>query len=55
MADDSPIKGSVQSVERAFELLEIMASAGGRQLRSGSWPLAPSCRNQPFIVSSGRC
>ena len=28
MADDSPIKGSVQSVERAFELLEIMASAG---------------------------
>ncbi len=28
MADDSPIKGSVQSVERAFELLEIMASTG---------------------------
>jgi IclR family transcriptional regulator, acetate operon repressor len=28
MADDSPIKDSVQSVERAFELLEIMASAG---------------------------
>ena len=28
MADDSRIKGSVQSVERAFELLEIMASAG---------------------------
>src|ERR1700754_3221628 len=28
MADDSPVKGSVQSVERAFELLEIMASAG---------------------------
>ncbi|HZA10496.1 IclR family transcriptional regulator [Mycobacterium sp.] len=29
MADDSSIKGGVQSVERAFELLEIMASAGG--------------------------
>ena len=28
MADDSPVKDSVQSVERAFELLEIMASAG---------------------------
>jgi IclR family transcriptional regulator, acetate operon repressor len=28
MADDSPVKNSVQSVERAFELLEIMASAG---------------------------
>ena len=28
MADDPPIKASVQSVERAFELLEIMASAG---------------------------
>ena len=28
MAEDSPIKASVQSVERAFELLEIMASAG---------------------------
>src|SRR6202171_3795203 len=27
MADDSPIKGSVQSVERAFELREIIASA----------------------------
>jgi IclR family transcriptional regulator, acetate operon repressor len=29
MADDSPVKAGVQSVERAFELLEIMASAGG--------------------------
>ena len=28
VADDSPIKAGVQSVERAFELLEIMASAG---------------------------
>ncbi|MEY2554306.1 MAG: hypothetical protein QOC57_2166 [Ilumatobacteraceae bacterium] len=29
MADaDSPGKGGVQSVERAFQLLEIMASAG---------------------------
>ena len=28
MADNSPVSGSVQSVERAFELLEIMASAG---------------------------
>src|ERR1700737_4474486 len=28
MAEDSPIKGGGQSVERAFELLEIMASAG---------------------------
>ena len=55
MADDSPIKSGVQSVERAFELLEIMASAGGRQSRSGSWRLVPNCRNRPFIVSSGRC
>ena len=29
MADDSPLKSGVQSVERAFELLEIMASSGG--------------------------
>jgi IclR family transcriptional regulator, acetate operon repressor len=28
MADDSPTKGGVQSIERAFELLEIMAGAG---------------------------
>jgi len=28
MADDPPIRASVQSVERAFELLEIIASAG---------------------------
>ena len=27
MANDSPIKASVQSVERAFQLLEIMASS----------------------------
>jgi IclR family acetate operon transcriptional repressor len=29
MADGSPNKAGVQSVERAFELLEILASAGG--------------------------
>ena len=29
MADESSTKSGVQSVERAFELLEIMASAGG--------------------------
>ena len=29
MANESPIKASVQSVERAFELLEIIASSGG--------------------------
>ena len=29
MANESPIKASVQSVDRAFELLEIMASSGG--------------------------
>ena len=29
MAGDSPSRGGVQSVERAFELLEILASAGG--------------------------
>ena len=29
MAGDSPSRGGVQSVERAFEILEILASAGG--------------------------
>jgi len=28
MADESPARGGVQSIERAFELLEIMAGAG---------------------------
>ena len=42
--------GGVQSVERVFELLELITDAGGEVTLSESRPIRPIC---PFLPSTG--